>query len=165
MAPAALTSSAHGVDRRFAGAYCRRPSRRYGTPAPNAAPSSDGQLPERYGQRQLECPTGAYRHPSSEYPRVAPAEESQLPDNSRFQSSSRLFVRSASKSDRLSVYSSRSLVGLHLLEGFPDFPFGDVERLYLVHRLLLLPVGFSWPVVSAGQCSPFGPAPLQSLHP
>src|SRR6201987_1304880 len=27
--------------------------------------------------------------------------------------------------------------------------FGDVERLYLVHRLLLLPVGFSWPVVSA----------------
>jgi hypothetical protein len=33
-------------------------------------------------------------------------------------------------------------------------PFGDVERLYLVHRLLLLPVGFSWPVVSAEQCSP-----------
>src|SRR6201998_1749794 len=67
--------------------------------------------------------------------------------------------------NRLSVYSSRSLVDLHLLEGFPDFPFGDVERLYLVHRLLLLPVGFSWPVVSAEQCSPFGPAPLQSLHP
>ena len=29
--------------------------------------------------------------------------------------------------NRLSVYSSRSLVGLHLLEGFPDFPFGDVR--------------------------------------
>jgi hypothetical protein len=57
------------------------------------------------------------------------------------------------------------LVGLHLLEGFPDFPFGDVERLCLVHGLLLLPVGFSWPVVSAEQRSPFGPAPLQSLHP
>src|SRR5271170_743990 len=67
--------------------------------------------------------------------------------------------------NRLSVYSSRSLVGLHLLEGFPDFPFGDVERLYLVHGLLLLPVGFSWPVVSAEQRSPFGPAPLQRLHP
>ena len=39
----------------------------------------DGQLPERHGQRQLECPTGAYRHPSSEYPRVAPAEESSSP--------------------------------------------------------------------------------------
>ena len=32
------------------------------------------------------------------------------------------------------------------------------------HRLLLLPVGFSWPVVSAEQCGPFGPAPLQSLR-
>src|ERR1700752_3123037 len=30
--------------------------------------------------------------------------------------------------NRLSVYSSRSLVGLHLLEGFPDFPFGDPQR-------------------------------------
>src|SRR5213594_3006696 len=67
--------------------------------------------------------------------------------------------------NRLSIYSSRSLVGLHLLEGFPDFPFGDVERLYLIHGLLLLPVGVSWPMVSAEQRSPFGPAPLQSLHP
>ncbi len=39
------------------------------------------------------------------------------------------------------------------------------RRLYLIHGLLLLPVGFSWPVVSAEQCSPFGPAPLQSLRP
>jgi len=39
------------------------------------------------------------------------------------------------------------------------------KRLYLIHGLLLLPVGFSWPVVSAEQCSPFGPAPLQSLRP
>ena len=36
-----------------------------------------------------------------------------------------------------------SLVGLHFLEGFPDFPFGDVERLYFVHGLLPLPDGFS----------------------
>ncbi len=34
-----------------------------------------------------------------------------------------------------------------------------------VHGLLLLPDGFSWPVVSAEQRSPFGPAPLQSLRP
>jgi hypothetical protein len=66
--------------------------------------------------------------------------------------------------NRLSVCSSRSLVGLHLLEGFPDLPFGDVERLRLVHGLLPLPDGFSWPVASAEQRSPFGPAPLQSLR-
>src|SRR5580704_11664039 len=43
--------------------------------------------------------------------------------------------------DRLPVYSSRSLVGLHTFEGFPDFPLGDVERLCLVHGLLPSPVG------------------------
>jgi hypothetical protein len=43
--------------------------------------------------------------------------------------------------DRLSVYSSRSLVGLHTFEGFPDFPLGDVERLCLVRGLLPSPVG------------------------
>ena len=39
------------------------------------------------------------------------------------------------------------------------------RRLCLVHGLLLLPDGFSWPVASAEQRSPFGPAPLQSLRP
>jgi len=39
------------------------------------------------------------------------------------------------------------------------------QRLCLIHELLLSPVGFSWPVVSAEQRSPFGPAPLQSLRP
>ena len=38
------------------------------------------------------------------------------------------------------------------------------QQLYLVHGLLLLPVGFSWPVASVEQCSPFAPAPLQNLH-
>ncbi len=43
--------------------------------------------------------------------------------------------------DRLSVYPSRSLAGLHALEGFPDLPLRDGERLCLVscgssrHRL------------------------------
>jgi hypothetical protein len=35
-----------------------------------------GQLPGRHGQQPLECPTGAFRHPPSEYPPVVPAEES-----------------------------------------------------------------------------------------
>src|SRR5262249_52062519 len=46
--------------------------------------------------------------------------------------------------NRLSIHSSRSLVGLHTLEGLPDFPFRNLERLCLVHRLLPLPVG-RWP--------------------
>src|SRR5213078_4445553 len=65
--------------------------------------------------------------------------------------------------NRLSVYSSRSLVGLHTLEGFPHLPLRDVERLCLVHGLLPLPDGVSWPVASAEQRSPFAPAPLQDL--
>src|SRR5215472_6441916 len=46
--------------------------------------------------------------------------------------------------NRLCVYPSRSLVGLHTFEGFPDFPLGDVERLCLAHGLLPSPVG-PWP--------------------
>src|ERR1700745_3049346 len=46
--------------------------------------------------------------------------------------------------NRLSVHASRSLVGLHTLEGFPDFPLRDLERLCLVHGLLPFPVG-QWP--------------------
>src|SRR5450759_4368273 len=38
------------------------------------------------------------------------------------------------------------------------------QRLCLVHGLLPLPDGFSWPVASVEQCSPFAPAPLQDLH-
>src|SRR5215467_1621918 len=43
--------------------------------------------------------------------------------------------------NRLSIHSSRSLVGLHTLEGFPDLSLRDRERLCLVHGLLPQPVG------------------------
>src|SRR5215472_4882252 len=46
--------------------------------------------------------------------------------------------------NRLCVYPSRSLVGLHTFESFPDFPLGDVKRLCLAHGLLPSPVG-PWP--------------------
>jgi hypothetical protein len=108
---------------------------------------------------------GANRRPPSEYPLVAPAEESSSLTTAGSELVEVVGKINLKVRNRLSVYSGRSLVGLHLLEGFPDFPFGDVERLCFVHRLLLLPVGFSWPVVSAEQRSPFGPAPLQSLLP
>src|SRR5690349_19539199 len=64
--------------------------------------------------------------------------------------------------NRLSVHSSRSLVGLHLFEGFPDFPLRNVERLCLVHRA---PPVTGWLWVAAEQRGPFGPVPLQNPHP
>src|SRR5215472_12984595 len=63
---------------------------------------------------------------------------------------------------RLSVYASRSLVGLHFLEGFPHFPFRNVERLCLVHRA---PPVTGWLWATAEQRSPFGPVPLQDFQP
>jgi hypothetical protein len=39
----------------------------------------------------------------------------------------------------------------------------DLERLCLVHGLLQLPDGLSWPVVSAEQRNPFAPPPLQGF--
>src|SRR5439155_26291089 len=64
--------------------------------------------------------------------------------------------------NRLSVYSSRPLVGLHTFEGFPDFPAWGCRT--ALPRPRAPPVA-GWPAGSAEQRSPFGPAPLQSLHP
>src|ERR1700720_3097169 len=108
--------------------------------------------------RQLKSPRAASHHPPSEYRPAAPAEE-----NSSLTTAGSRACRGCPKGwpRTLSVYSSRSLVGLHTLEGFPDFPFGDVERLYLAHGLLPLPVGL-WPRLN--NASPFAPAPLQDPH-
>jgi hypothetical protein len=43
-----------------------------------------------------------------------------------------------------------------------SMPLENVERLCLVRGL---PPVTGWPAASAEQRSPFGPAPLQSLHP
>src|SRR4029434_8982892 len=64
--------------------------------------------------------------------------------------------------NRLPVYASRSLVGLHLLEGVPDVPLRDGKRLCLGHRAARA-TGWVW--VPAEHCSPFGPVPLQNLPP
>ncbi len=47
-------------------------------------------------------------------------------------------------------------------EGLPDIPLGDIERLCLIHRA---PPVASWLWVPAEQRNPFGPVPLQDLHP
>ena len=139
---------------------CSRMRRRE-TQLPDTAPGTDGRLPERCDPRPSECPTGACHRLPLEYRPAAPAEE-----NSSLTTAGSTACRGCSKinlevCDRLSVYSSRSVVGLHTFEGFPDFPLGDVERLCLAHGLLPSPVG-PWPRLNH---SPFGPAPLQSLHP
>src|SRR5260370_28391929 len=64
--------------------------------------------------------------------------------------------------NRLSVYSSRPLVSLHLLEGLPEFLLRNIERLCLVHRA---PPVTSCLWAMAEQRGPFGPVPLQNLHP
>src|SRR5205814_5703532 len=46
--------------------------------------------------------------------------------------------------NRLPIYSSRSLVGLYFLEGLPDFPLRNFERLCLVHRAPPV-TGWLWP--------------------
>src|SRR5262245_5834346 len=48
---------------------------------------------------------------------------------------------------RLSIYASRSLVGLHFLEGLPDLSLRDVERLCLSHAA---PPITGWPPAKAG---------------
>ena len=49
--------------------------------------------------------------------------------------------------DRLPIYSSRSSVGLHFLEGLPDFPLRDVKRRCLGH---VAPPVSGWPPVLGG---------------
>ena len=56
--------------------------------------------------------------------------------------------------DRLPIYSSRSLVGFHILESLPDFPLRNVKRLCLVHAA---PPIAGWPPAQAET-----PQPLRS---
>ena len=69
-----------------------------------------------------EYPTGAYRppglrdhYPPNRWREVAPRGQS-IPQFVEVARELCLEIR-----DRLSIYSSRSLVGLHLFESFPDF--------------------------------------------
>src|SRR4029077_2325606 len=155
-APATLASLAHGIDRRFAGPVAigvgveHRLQTRLQIATGNFLGDAVGDRWNAQWARTTICLRNFY---SSHWRwKVAPLRK-PVPELVGVVRKISLKVR-----NRLSIYSSRSLVGLHLLEGFPDFPFGDVKRLCFVHGLLLLPVGFSWPVVSAEQRSPFGPA-------
>ena len=75
--------------------------------------------------------------PPNRWRKVAPRSQS-VPELVEVVRKTSLKVR-----NRLPIYSSRPLVGLHTLEGFPNLPFRDLERLCLVHSLLPLPDGLS----------------------
>src|SRR5262245_5293158 len=162
IAPAALTSLVHGIDRRSAG------------------PVAVGVRMKHRLQDRLQVATDDFLGAAigdswnAQRPRPAPWSRNIAPAHRRREVAPRghaipELVEVARKvglelRNRLSIYSSRSLIGLHTFEGFPDFPFGDPERLYLVHGLLPSPDGFSWPMVLAEQRSPLAPVPLQSLR-
>src|SRR5262245_46330659 len=142
---------------------CSRRSRDE-TPAPKSVPGNVGQLPARFGQRPLEYPTAErHHHPALECQPAAPAEESNSLTTAGSRAYRGCFLDQPRTPQSTSVYSSRSLVGLYTLEGLPQFPLRDLERLCLVHGLLPLPDGLSWPMVSAEQRSSLAPAPLQGL--
>ena len=113
-------------------------------PAQGSAPGSVGQPPERCDRQPSEYPMVAFRHSPLEYRPAAPAEESSSLTTAGSRAVEVVRKISLEVCNRLSIYSSRSLVGLHTLEGQPDFPLWDLERLCLVHGLLPLPVG-QWP--------------------
>ncbi len=64
--------------------------------------------------------------------------------------------------DRLSIHTSRPLVGLYTFEGLPDFPLRNVERLCPDHSA---PPVTGWPPARTEHHNSFGPPPLQRLHP
>src|ERR1700675_5060720 len=162
VSPAALTGLAHRIDCRFAGSV------------------AVGVGMKHRLQNRLQVTTGDLLGAAigdswnAQRPRATPGFRNIDPPHRRRKVAPRghaipEFVEGARKvgldrRNRLSICSSRSLVRLHTFEGLPNLPFGDLERLCLVHGLIPSPDGFSWPMALAEQRSPLAPAPLQSLR-
>src|SRR6266446_9336236 len=162
VSPAALTGLAHSIDCRFAGSVAVGVRMKHRLQN-RLQVTADDFLGNAVGNRW-----------NAQWPRTAPCFRNIDPPHRRRKIAPRghaipEFVEVTRKvglerRNRLSIYSSRPLVRLHTLEGFPDFPFRDLERLCLVHGLLPSPDDFSWPMALAEQRSPLAPAPLQSLR-
>ena len=108
----------------------------------------------RYTERSRSCRLGDV-HPANRWRKVAPGGQS-VPQLVEIVSQSLLERR-----DRLSIYTSRSLAGLHTLEGQPNLSLRDIERLCHGHEA---PPVTGWPLAKTGYRCPFAPAPLQNLH-
>src|SRR5215216_1888664 len=154
VSPAALTGLANGIDRRSAGPVAirvgmeHRLQMRLQVSAGNLL--GDAVRYRRNTQRARTAIRFRNTHAPHRRRKVAPRGH-PIPELVEVVRKISLEAR-----NRLPIYSSRSLVGLHTFEGFPDLPFGDVERLCLVHGLLPSPVG-PWSRLNNA-------APLVQLH-
>ncbi len=123
--------------------------------------ATDNFLPDAIGDRwnaQWPRPAGRsrYVHPTHGWWHIA-ARRQPVPELIEVVAEASLEVL-----DGLPIHSSRSLVRLHTLEGFPDLPLRDVERLCPDHAA---PPVIGWPPAKTEHHSPFGPAPLQRPRP
>src|SRR5262245_40203168 len=142
VAPAALSRCAHGIDRRFAGPVTVGVGMKHRLQDRFQVASSDflgDSVGHSWNTQRPDATTIALRNidPPHRRRKVTPRRQ-PVPEFVEVVLEISLKLR-----NRLPVYSSRSLIGLHTLEGLPDFPFGDLERLCLVHGLPF-PVG-QWP--------------------
>src|SRR5215472_8169751 len=142
VAPAALTSLAYGIDRRSAGPVAIRVGVEHRLQMRLQVTSGDllgdtvGDRRNAQRARSTVCLWNI--DPPHRRRKIAPGRQ-PVPKLVKV-------VRKINLKfcNRLCVYPSRSLVGLHTFEGFPDFPLGDVERLCFAQGLLPSPVG-PWP--------------------
>ncbi len=135
VAPTALTSRAHGIDCRFARPVAVRIRMKHRLQDRFQKTTRDF-LGNAIGNRwnaQRSRPAICFWNIDTPHRRweIAPRRHS-IPELVEVALKVGLEVR-----NRLSVYSSRSLVRLHTLEGFRDVPFGDLERLCFVHGFIL----------------------------
>ena len=123
--------------------------------------SADNLLCDR-GRPPLEYPTATSRprlgdvHPPHRWREVAPRGQ-PVPELVEVARKSSLKLR-----NRLSIYASRSRLAFTFLKASQTSRFGMSNGFALVMRLLPSPVDR---LPSAEHRSPFGPVPLQSLHP
>jgi len=129
--PAALARLTHGIDRPTAGPVAVRVGVEHGFQARLQIPADnllrDTVSHRRNAQRTRAAARLGDVHRSHRWREVAPRGQ-PVPESVEVAGKTGLKLR-----NRLSVYASRPLVGLHLLEGFPALPLRDVERLCLGH--------------------------------
>src|ERR1017187_1554144 len=158
VSPASLTRRAHGINRRAAWSVTvgvrmeHRVQARLQIPADNLLRDSIRQRWDT--QRPRPAPRLRNVHPPHRLGEIASRGQS-VPELVEIVLEINLKV-----CDRLPVYSSRSLVGLHLLEGLPDFPLRDVKRLCLGH---VAPPVAGWPPVLGGLPQSLRSSPVTGL--
>ncbi len=155
VAPTALPSLAHGLDRRFAGSVAV--GSRNETPAPRSAPDSVGRPPERCGQQPSERPTIASPHSPLEYRPAALAEESSSLTTAGSRAC-RGCPKGWPRTPQSTVRPRQPLRGWPSprLKASQASRLGILNGFCLVHGLLPFPVG-QWPRLN--NAAPSAPGP------